>query len=163
MFYQEQINKIKDCLTEQQQTIAVAESVTSGLLQAAFSTGDKASEYFQGGLTAYNIGQKCRHLRVNPVHAMECNCVSQKMATDMAVSIANMFTSEWAVAITGYATTVPESNNKLFAYFSIVHNGQEVAAQKIEAEAGMEEGLPIQLLYVNTILDKLAGVLEEYK
>lgn len=56
------LNKIKDFLIEGKQTLAVAESVTSGHLQAAFSAATLASKFFQGGITAYNIGQKSRHL-----------------------------------------------------------------------------------------------------
>ena len=81
-------------------------------------------ESFQGGLTVYNLGQKCRHLGVNPIQALECNCVSDKVAVEMAISVCKLFTSDWGIAITGYSTPVPESDNKLFAYFAIAFQGR---------------------------------------
>lgn len=63
------INSIRDYVLENKQTLAVAESVTSGHLQAAISVAENASSFFQGGITAYNLGQKCRHLNIEPLHA----------------------------------------------------------------------------------------------
>ncbi len=37
------------------------------------------------------------------------------------------------IAITGYATPVPESDNKLFAYYSSSLNGQVIHSQKLVA------------------------------
>ena len=76
MFDKKLIDDIGNKFKEKKQSIAVAESVTSGLLQAAFSNAKEASFFFQGGITAYNIGQKSRHLLVEPLHAIEYNCVS---------------------------------------------------------------------------------------
>ena len=77
-------DKIGEALISSKQTIAVAESVTAGHLQACLSLADKALEFFQGGITAYNIGQKTKHLGVNPIHALATNCVSEKIAGEMA-------------------------------------------------------------------------------
>jgi nicotinamide-nucleotide amidase len=159
MFHLEEINIIKDRLTDQEQTIAVAESVTAGLLQLAFASAEEAAKYFQGGITAYNIGQKCRHLNINPIHAETCNCVSAKMAEDMALNICTMFTSNWGVAITGYSTPVPQSDDQRFAYYAVAYNGKIVVTEKIETEE--EDVLKVQQLYVNTIVDKLAGYINE--
>lgn len=160
MFQQESIDKIKDALISKGQTLAVAESVTAGFLSAALSTAESASQFFQGGITAYNIGQKCRHMNVNPIHALSCNCVSQKMADDMAFSIAKTFTSDWGVSITGYATLTPQACGQLFAFFSIVCQGKVVLSKKILADKE-QQGMPVQLLYVNRILDDLAMVLTD--
>ncbi len=80
MIYNEEIiNSVKEILVNNEETIAVAESVTAGHLQAAFSAGIEASKYFQGGITAYNIGQKARHLRIDPILCNEVNCVAEKL------------------------------------------------------------------------------------
>ena len=160
MFQQESINTIKDKLIAKGQTVAVAESVTAGFLSAALSTAESASQFFQGGITAFNIGQKCRHMNVNPIHALSCNCVSQKMADDMAFSIAKTFTADWGISITGYATLVPESCQQLFAFFSIVCQGKVMLSKKIMVDKE-QQGMPVQLEYVNHILDELATVLNK--
>ena len=48
-FDKELINSIGIKLKNKNQSIAIAESVTGGLLQAAFSNADDASFFFQGG------------------------------------------------------------------------------------------------------------------
>ena len=158
MFNADIIKKIKEQLLASSQTIAVAESVTAGLLQLSLSSAEEATKIFQGGITAYNIGQKCRHLNVNPVHALSCNCVSEKMARDMAVSAAAMFTSDWGIGVTGYSTPVPESGNHTYAFFSIALRGVPICNQRVEGSQG--EPFNVQLTYVNAILIQLLQALE---
>ena len=113
-------NKVGVALLKKKYTIAVAESVTSGNLQVAFSLAKNEILFYQGGITVYNIGQKCRHLSVEPTHAIDSNCVSKKISDQMALAVAEMFSSDIGVGITGYASSVPEQNiNKLFAYLSV--------------------------------------------
>jgi nicotinamide-nucleotide amidase len=154
MFDKKLIDEIGEKLKNKNQSIALAESVTGGLLQAAFSNAKEASFFFQGGITAYNIGQKYRHLLVEPLHAIECNCVSQKVSEQMSINVCNLFLSDYGIGITGYAAKMPEKNiNELFAYYAISLNNKIVDHGKITTDA--EEGLPAQLVYVNTVLEKL--------
>jgi len=152
------INAIGTKLKNNNQSIAVAESVTSGLLQAAFSNADSASLFFQGGITAYNIGQKSRHLLVEPLHAIECNCVSEKIAQQMSKHVCDLFLSDYGIGITGYAARVPEKNiYNLFAYYAISFNKKVLKSGKILTNA--EEGLHAQLFYINDVLVKLNELL----
>jgi hypothetical protein len=57
-------NKIGTTLIANKQTISVAESVTAGAVQRMLSRIPDAADFFQGGLTAYSIGQKYKHLNV---------------------------------------------------------------------------------------------------
>jgi nicotinamide-nucleotide amidase len=135
-------------------TIAVAESVTSGHLQAALSLAPDASGFFQGGITAYNIGQKCRHLLIEPTHALEFDCVSERIAADMATAVARLFSSDYGIGITGYATLKPEAGiNELFAYIAIVFRGDMLVAERIGAE--VLDSLDVQVYYVNRVLEQL--------
>ena len=84
-------------------TLAVAESLTCGHVQARIGAVSGASEYFLGGLTAYSLEQKVRHLGVNRTHARRVNCVSQRVAVEMAQGAAKLFGADLAVATTGYA------------------------------------------------------------
>ncbi len=158
MFNKEVLQKIEAALLKKEHTIAVAESVTSGLLQAAFSTAKDAMQFFHGGITTYNLGQKARHLNINAIHAFNCNCVSQKMAEDMARSVCELFSSDWGIGVTGYAAPVPESDNKTFAYFSIVQHKEVKLTQKIDLKD--EDSFKTQLHYVENILLQLAQMLE---
>ena len=151
MFDKQLLDDIAAKLKDKKQSVAVAESVTGGLLQAAFSNAAQASLFFQGGITAYNIGQKCRHLLVEPLHAAECNCVSEQVSQQMSKQVCNLFLSDYGIGITGYAAKMPEQNiNSLFAYYAIASKDKILRCGKVTTDA--EEGLPAQLFYINTVL-----------
>ena len=151
-FDEELIEKIKDKLIKKSSTLAVAESVTSGLLQAACSQAKDASQYFHGGITAYNLGQKARHFNVDTIHAEACNCVSKSVAEQMAVSVTRSFFSDYGIATTGYASTVPELGiDKTYAWCAVAYQGKIVLSKKINA-TNIEEGLSTQLFFVNQCL-----------
>lgn len=144
-------------LLKRKETIAVAESVTSGLMQVAFSSVDGAIGFYQGGITAYNVAQKYKHLNVEPVHALSCNGVSEKVATEMAFSVCSIFNSNWGIGITGYATPVPESHNELFSYYTILYKGEIKKASRLVSRE--DEPLKVQLFYCNTVLKVLSDVI----
>lgn len=84
-------------------TLAVAESLTAGHVQARIAAVSGASDYFLGGVTAYNLEQKVKLLGVNRAHARRVNCVSQRVAVEMAFGVMQRFGADLAVATTGYA------------------------------------------------------------
>jgi nicotinamide-nucleotide amidase len=84
-------------------TLAVAESLTVGHVQARIAAVSGASDYFLGGVTAYTLEQKVKLLGVNRAHAKRVNCVSQRVAVEMAFGATRLFGADLAVATTGYA------------------------------------------------------------
>ncbi|MFP3631615.1 CinA family protein, partial [Burkholderia sp. SIMBA_045] len=114
------------------ETVSVAESVTSGYLQFSFSQMKDASEFFKGGITAYTLEEKVYLLNVNKEEAEKCDCVSQEIAEKMALQVTKSFNTDWGIAITGYATPVPESEFKIFAYFSFVYKNEVILSKKLE-------------------------------
>jgi nicotinamide-nucleotide amidase len=84
-------------------TLAVAESLTSGRLQARIGAESGASEYFLGGMTAYSIDAKVEHLGVDRAEAEAANGVSAGIAEQMARGACGLFGADVAVATTGYA------------------------------------------------------------
>lgn len=152
------VKKIKDYLLSRNETLALAESVTSGQLQVAFSLADNATDFFQGGITAYNLGQKCRHLRVEPIHAESCNCVSEKIAIEIALEASRLFISDWAISVTGYAAPIPALKiRKLFAYYAICYRNKTVESSIIHTPKSSVYNA--QLSYVNTIIQNFASLL----
>lgn len=162
MLYDENVvNTIKEILTQKNLTVSVAESVTAGHLQAALSSAVEASEFFQGGITAYNIGQKCRHLHVDPINAAPCDCVAQHVACTMALSVSNLFLSHYSIAITGYASKMPEKGlNDLYAYYAIAHNNTIVLSEKITTG---KERVEAQVDYTRQVLQHFLTVLRNGK
>lgn len=159
IYNEDSINRIKDILVEREETISAAESVTAGHLQAAFSAGIDASKYFQGGITAYNIGQKTRHLHIDPIVGAKVNCVAATIAHTMAIEVGKMFSSDYGIAITGYASIVPEIKEEgLFAFFSLSYKGQVVLTERLTSEE--KRPSEVQVFYAHTVIDKLLNFLD---
>ncbi len=148
------LDPITDWMIAHKQNIAVAESVTSGLLQLVLSSGENTMDYYQGGITAYNLGQKSRHLLIDPIHALSCHCVSEQVSAEMAINVCRLFTSDWGIGVTGYASPVPESGHQLFAYYAIAAKGEIVVSKKIKPRK--DEPFKIRLLYVQELLKEFS-------
>lgn len=157
MFDPDATEKIRLYLIQNHLTLAVAESVTAGLLQSAFASAEMASEFFQGGITAYNIDQKVNLLKINRKTGEACNCVSAATSDKMADGVISLFKSDYGISVTGYATPVPESEFKIFAYFTITAKGKTLLRDKLTG--GDHKPLDVQIKYVNEILKKFAEVI----
>jgi PncC family amidohydrolase len=90
-------------LTRTGLTIASAESLTVGLIQTHLGSCSGSSAYFKGGICAYDIHAKVRYLDVDGQHANEVNCVSARIARQMALGVRGMFGADIGIATTGYA------------------------------------------------------------
>jgi nicotinamide-nucleotide amidase len=120
------ISQLKKFLLDNKMTISVAESCTAGNLQALLSSINGASDYFEGGITVYNIDQKVKHLEVDREVAEKVDCVSQEVADQMALGVAKLFDSRVSVSTTGYI------NKHLF--YSIVIDNKIVYRSKMDLE-----------------------------
>ena len=151
------LREVAQNLRDAESRIAVAESVTAGFLQLTCSQMEAATEVFAGGMTAYTIDAKIKILGVDAKEAEKCNCVSPRIAEEMAVSVSNLFDTKWAIATTGYATVVPESIGKLFAYISIAHQHEIISTEKVElrSDIKMEDAQAIYTLKALEMLNKL--------
>lgn len=88
-------------------TLAVAESLTCGRVQARIGAIAGASDFFLGGITAYALEQKVKHLGVDRAHAAAVNSVSARVAEEMARGVCALFGSDLGLATTGYAEPAP--------------------------------------------------------
>lgn len=153
------INRIKDFLTSNDKTLSIAESVTSGHLQAAFSLADNATLFYHGGITAYNLAQKYKHLSIDPIYGTKVNCVSERMAIEMAKNVTQLFRSDYGIAITGYASKIPELNvNELFAFAAIASKEDLITVKKLTSQK--TEMLDAQVDFANQFLALIADTLK---
>lgn len=153
------ITDIRDYLLRHCETIAVAESVTAGHIQAALSSADRASDFFHGGITTYNLGQKVRHLKVEPIQAMKCNCVSLQTASEMAIHVCELFSSHWGIGITGYASPVPEQGIKnVFAFYAVAHKKEIISSGQMDSPE--DDPFSVQVFYTNVLLGYFSGLLK---
>lgn len=150
-FQKSLLEYISHSLMTADETISIAESVTSGCLQLAFSQMPNASLFYNGGLTAYTLPQKVKLLNVEREEAEECDCVSENIARTMALNVAKMFNSDWSIATTGYCTPIRNSSYKIFAYFAFSYKGEIILTKKLELHP-KTQALNAQLYYTEFIL-----------
>lgn len=89
-------------------SLAVAESLTCGHLQARIGAESGASGFFAGGVTAYTLDQKVALLAVEREAAGAVDCVSDEIARQMARGVCKLFGSDIGAATTGYAEVNPD-------------------------------------------------------
>ncbi|MDB5200594.1 MAG: CinA domain protein [Ferruginibacter sp.] len=160
MFDKDLVAEVGASLFRRLDTLAVAESVTAGLLQAAMASAENASIFFQGGITVYNARQKYLHLDVDIHDALSSNSVSDAIAQKMALQAAKIFRSDWGIGITGYASALPGHDmDPLFANFAMSYKNEIIRAGVLTAHE--TEPAEVQTLYVNQVLAELAGAIRE--
>lgn len=158
MYNEAYLKEIAAYLVRSKETLAVAESVTSGHLQAAFSITNDTTLFFQGGITVYNLHQKYTHLHIDPAKAIGCNCVSEEIARQMAVNASKLFSSHWGIGITGYATPIPEEGiTDLYAFAAISYKENCVFNTTISCSESTI--LKTQLFYTNSLLEKFTDLI----
>ncbi|MDF2475426.1 MAG: nicotinamide-nucleotide amidohydrolase family protein [Sphingobacterium sp.] len=152
------LEQIKSSLANSHGRVAVAESVTSGVMQFACSQIKNATNVFAGGITVYAPDEKIRLLGVDPLEAKRCDCVSPLVTQQMAISVSTLFQTDWGIATTGYATIVKESKGKLFAFFSIAYQSDILLTEKVELEpTTMPE--EAQFIYTSKALQAFNSIL----
>jgi len=150
-FQKSLLEYISQSLMTADETIAIAEGVTSGCLQLAFSQMPNAPLFYKGGLTTYTMQEKVKLLKIDAREAEECDCVSENIAETMALNVSRLFESDWAIATTGYCTPVRNSSYKIYAFFSFAYKGEIVMTRKLELHP-KTQALNAQLYYTEFIL-----------
>lgn len=85
------------------QSVAVAESLTGGLLAAALVDTPGASAVFAGGVVAYQAEQKSRQLGIDPEFLAERGTVDPEIAMLMAKAVRERFATDFGLSTTGVA------------------------------------------------------------
>jgi nicotinamide-nucleotide amidase len=147
-------------------TLAVAESLTCGQVQARVGAISGASDFFLGGITAYTLEQKVRHLGVDRAAARRVNSVSAEIAAQMARGVCELFGSDLGVATTGYAEPsrkdgVPEP----FAWWALAHRrrGRFMVVRSGRVECPGESRTDTQTLVAEAALTELVEYLRELR
>lgn len=93
---------VVDLLHQLGKTLAVAESVTGGLITSSIVDISGASRVLYEGVVTYSIQSKCKRLGINPHFVDEYGVVSQQVAQEMAVGL-RKGGCDVALSTTGFA------------------------------------------------------------
>lgn len=150
-FQQNLLNYISEALITTNESISIAESVTSGLFQLAFSQMPNAALFYKGGITAYTLEPKTKLLNVDFEEGSTCDSVSEQIAETMALNVAKLFDTDWSIAVTGYANPSRNSTYKIFSYYSFAYKGEIILSKKLELHP-KTQALGAQEYYTEFIL-----------
>ncbi|WP_353930076.1 competence/damage-inducible protein A [Okeanomitos corallinicola TIOX110] len=137
-------------------TLSVAESCTGGGLGQLLTEIPGSSDYFWGGVIAYDNSVKVRLLAVNSEDLENFGAVSAKVAEQMAVGVKNSLNTKWGLSITGIAGPTGGTDTKPVGLVYIGLAGPEDQVINYECRFGsMRNRAFIQYLSASTALDKL--------
>ena len=94
---------VGNLLRERGESLSVAESCTGGGIGQMLTEVAGSSDYFSGGVIAYDNRVKVQLLGVNPQDLAEHGAVSDQVARQMARGVREKLGTDWGISITGIA------------------------------------------------------------
>ncbi|CAM5628051.1 CinA family protein [Streptomyces fumanus] len=157
-------------LTVRGGTVAVAESLTGGLVAAEITSVPGASKVFRGSVTAYATELKHRLLGVDASLLAARGAVDPQVAAEMAAGVRTALGADWGIATTGVAGPDPQDGQPVGTVFVAVHgpgsaadgsaSGGKVEALRLNgdrAEIRMESVRSVLALLVEEIASEQTG------
>jgi len=103
---------VHEALRRRGETLAVAESLTGGLLGATVTAVPGVSATFRGGVTAYATETKATLLGVDPSLLATVGPVDPRVAAQMAEGARARFSATYGLATTGVAGPDPQAGHQ---------------------------------------------------
>jgi nicotinamide-nucleotide amidase len=119
-------------LQENNLTIAVAESLTGGLVAASLTEIPGASKVFKGSITAYADEIKQNVLNVNKETILKFTSISEQVALEMAINVRTIMKSDIGISTTGVAGPEKSAGFAPGLVFVAISIGDHNMCQKLE-------------------------------
>jgi nicotinamide-nucleotide amidase len=155
---EELATEIIESLTARAQTVAVAESLTGGLLAAALTSVPGSSVAFRGGVVAYATPLKVALLGVPEDLLAKHGPVHAEVARAMARGVASRLGATFGLATTGVAGPGPADGHPAGTVFVAVGNGLEAHAYGLRLTGNRAE---VRAASVTSVLSLLVRQLRE--
>lgn len=110
-------------LTQENKTIAIAESCTGGHISQMITSMAGSSQYFQGSVVSYSNAAKNELLNVDAEDIVINGAVSEKVVRQMAEGAVNKFNSDYSMATSGIAGPDGGTQDKPVGYTWIAVSG----------------------------------------
>ncbi|WP_330337447.1 CinA family protein [Streptomyces sp. NBC_00557] len=107
-------------LTVRGETLAVAESLTGGLVAAEITSVPGGSKVFRGSVTAYATELKHELLGVDATLLAQRGAVDPQVAAQMATGVRKALGADWGLATTGVAGPEPQDGRPVGTVFVAV-------------------------------------------
>ncbi len=99
--------QVSELLRERRLTVAVAESLTGGLISSRLTNLAGSSDFFIGGVVCYSPRIKVSQVGVSPALISQFGVVSRDVAVALAEEVRKRFKSDIGVGATGVAGPDP--------------------------------------------------------
>ena len=125
---------------ELKKTLSVAESCTGGSICSRIVSNEGASTYFKGGVVCYSTESKTNILGLDAKTINDYSVVSKEVCELMAISVKNLFNSDFSIATTGNAGPGKgESNAKIGKVFISVATENNVNTYELNFDGDREK------------------------
>lgn len=146
-------------LQERGETLAVAESLTGGLVAAELTSVPGASRAFRGSVTAYATSLKRDVLGVDGALLAERGAVDADVAGAMAAGVRRVLGADWGVSTTGVAGPDAQDGKPVGTVFVAVSGpGGVQNVAELRLNGGRAD---IRKESVRSLLELLSGELGE--
>jgi nicotinamide-nucleotide amidase len=141
-------------LRERGWTLAVAESLTGGLVAAELASVPGASRAFRGSVTAYATDLKHRLLGVDEQLLAARGAVDPQVARQMAEGVRDRLGADWGASTTGVAGPDPQDGRPVGTVFVAVAGPHGAAARALRLTG---DRTAIRRASVTAVLELLAA------
>lgn len=143
-------------LAESDGTIAVAESLTGGMVAAELTAVPGASRSFRGSVTAYATELKHSLLGVDAELLATHGAVNPQVAAQMAAGVRKALGADWGIATTGVAGPTPQDGQPVGTVFVAVAGPESGKTARLRLNGSRAE---IRRESVRTVLELLSSEL----
>ena len=119
-------------LHEKNLTLAVAESLTGGLIAASLTEIPGASKVFKGSITAYVDEIKQNVLNIKAESILKFTSISEQVALEMAINVKKIMKSDIGISTTGVAGPEKSAGFLPGLVFVAISIGDHNMCQKLE-------------------------------
>lgn len=145
-------------LAESNGTVAVAESLTGGMVAAELTAVPGASRSFRGSVTAYATELKHLVLGVDAGLLASEGAVNPQVAEEMAAGVRRVLGASWGIATTGVAGPDAQDGQPVGTVFVSVAGPGSRKTARLRLKGSREE---IRRESARTVLELLASQLRE--
>jgi PncC family amidohydrolase len=151
---EEEVGKL---LSKDNLTVAVAESITGGLLSEKLTSISGSSEYFIGGVIAYSYYAKERLLNVPYSLIEKYGAISKETVELLAKNVSRIFMTDIGLSVSGNAGPISQENKPVgLVYIGIYFKGFSTVSE--EHFSGNRAQIRKQAC--NKILERLLEILQ---
>jgi nicotinamide-nucleotide amidase len=135
-FDTDRVERIADLAAEAGVTLVASESLTCGTVAKTLGAGPNASEWFRGGIVAYQEPVKFDVLGVDKGPVVTARCAEQ-----MARGALELFGGDVAVSATGVGGPEPSEGKPPGTVFVAVATSDDVTVRELSLDGGPDEVL----------------------